>query len=186
MYFLFVIPEIIGNSVTFILPQVPLGNLTHSPMLQSGVIFREGWALMAAASLHNFAIMGEKSFTTLFKPLTVMFQSLTTAPSLLPLNYPYLGRISKTSCWLCQNTTFCNLSVNLMKLRSDSRVENGFVWCWTLSDAEHLFSWLKHWLLCTELLRMVNTSFSIYGNLWVSGPTGSAVGVTEGQSSVRH
>lgn len=88
MYFLFVIPEIIGNSVTFILPQVPLGSLTHSPMLQSGVIFREGWALMAAASLHNFAIMGEKSFTTLFKPLTVMFQSLTTAPSLLPLNYP--------------------------------------------------------------------------------------------------
>lgn len=35
-----------------------------------------------------------------------------TASALLPVNYLYSGRISKTSCWSCQNNTFYNLPVN--------------------------------------------------------------------------
>lgn len=59
------------------LSQVPFA-LTQSTKLYSGDIFREGWVLMAAHSLYCFAIMGKRTFTTLFKQLTIIFQPLTT------------------------------------------------------------------------------------------------------------
>lgn len=57
---------------------VPLCGLTHSPKFQSGDIFREGQASVFTASLYNFAIMDKMSFVTIFKPLAITFQSLTT------------------------------------------------------------------------------------------------------------